>query len=39
MDSPEALMSVVRFMYGDVASPEGFWYSHQVKDARGLSEA
>ncbi|UCG42598.1 MAG: DinB family protein [candidate division WOR-3 bacterium] len=38
MEDPKGLMRVVKFMYGDVASPEGFWYSHQVKDVRGLSE-
>ena len=38
MADTSKLLRVVRFMYGDVATPEGFWYSHQVKDVRGLSE-
>ncbi len=38
MAGPNSLTRVAQFMYGDVATPEGFWYSHQAEDIRGLSE-
>jgi hypothetical protein len=30
--------AVARFMYGDVRTPDGFWYSHQLYEVDGLTE-
>lgn len=32
------LTEFVRFMYGDVTTSEGFWYSHVLREVNGLSE-
>jgi hypothetical protein len=32
------LKDIARFMYGDVKSSEGFWYSHVLRELEGLPE-
>lgn len=33
------LTALAQFMYGDLSTPQGFWYNHSLREVKGLNHA